>query len=364
MGEGAHVARAALEEGQHVGQRVLRRAFDACELALEGANAHDGRGQLLGRRIVQFLGDAPPLLLLGLEEAGRQFAQLILGPPARRDVLEVGDEEQWPPLVVAQQMGARDAPHRPAVLAQVALLEREALGAAVEGAPHAVLARRPVVGVRDVEEVHAPEVVQVVSEEVGEGMVDAQEAAAGGREAHAHGACIEHRAEALLAAVQGGLGPLALALGLRVPKLALDGWEEAREAVPHHEILGARLHQGRGLIRADVAGDDQEGGVEPRLLQEGERRGRAEARQRVVAQHDVPLLLPEGRPQAGLGLHPLRRGLVAAAAQLAQQQLGIVLGVLDQQHAERRAHPILSPRRGLPQGGLATPTGFEPVFQA
>jgi len=58
----------------------------------------------------------------------------------------------------------------------------------------------------------------------------------------------------------------------------------------------------------------------------------------VIGEDDVPFLVRQRRPEGLRGVHPLERWLEAAAPQLAHEQQRVVLGILDDQDAERNAH--------------------------
>src|SRR5918995_1626977 len=82
------------------------------------------------------------------------------------------------------------------------------------------------------------------------------------------------------------------------------------EVVLHHVVVCPSLYRPGRYVLPDLPGDHDE---------------------RCFRIRGVPHL------QRLRGVHSLVLGLVAAAPELAQQQEGVVLGVLDEQHAQRRA---------------------------
>jgi len=134
------------------------------------------------------------------------------------------------------------------------------------------------------------------------------------------------------------LGALARSPRLDLAQLAHDRGAEPREVVLHDVVARARAHGLHGGLLADRARDDDEGRVDAAGLQQRERFGSAEARQVVIGDHEVPRTARERRLELGRGLDALGRRLVAGAPQLAQQQLRVVRGVLDEEQAQQRRH--------------------------
>ena len=92
-----------------------------------------------------------------------------------------------------------------------------------------------------------------------------------------------------------------------------------------------------GLVR-DVARDDDEGQVQPKLLHQGKRCQAVEARHEVVGNHQVPLLAIERGAHLLPSLHLVALRGVAGPLQLDFEQGAVVLGVLDDQHPEWPVH--------------------------
>ena len=73
----------------------------------------------------------------------------------------------------------------------------------------------------------------------------------------------------------------------------------------------------------------------PVVFKKLERRHAAEAGQRIVGDHQIPRLACQGRRHGRGSFHPFEADLVAGAAQLAESQQRVVLGVFDNQKTER-----------------------------
>ncbi len=147
---------------------------------------------------------------------------------------------------------------------------------------------------------------------------------------------LAHRLDPLAAAeLMLDAAPFGAALGLA--QLPLDCRQQARQPVLGHEIVRAGAHRGDRDLLLDCARDDQERQVEAAPLHQRQRFEGAELRHRPVGDDGVPLAV-ERRRHRRLGIHALPARLVAAAAQFAQQQLGVVRVVLDDQQAQRPAH--------------------------
>jgi hypothetical protein len=89
---------------------------------------------------------------------------------------------------------------------------------------------------------------------------------------------------------------------------------------------------------ADAAGDDDEGQIQFAGLQNLECLRRAELRQIVVREDDVPRFLTQGAVHSIAGFHALRNDVVTTLADVARNHLGVELGVLDDQNTQRGLH--------------------------
>jgi hypothetical protein len=96
---------------------------------------------------------------------------------------------------------------------------------------------------------------------------------------------------------------------------------------------------------ADPAAHDDERQVHEALgPQQVERREGVEGRHVVVGDDEVPRLVLEGGLHLPGGVDPPGGRLVAAASELPEEQQGVVLRVLHEQHPERGAHFRHPPR--------------------
>ena len=142
----------------------------------------------------------------------------------------------------------------------------------------------------------------------------------------------------LLGNAQRRLGAFPVTALPGVLELALHGGEQPLEVALGDVVLRAGPHRFHGRVFPDRAGHEDERQVEPALAHQRQRGGAAEMGHAVIGEEDVPLLARQRRPQGVGGVDPLERGLEAAAPQLAHQQQGVVLGVLDDQDVERHSH--------------------------
>jgi hypothetical protein len=102
--------------------------------------------------------------------------------------------------------------------------------------------------------------------------------------------------------------------------------------------VGAGFHAGHGDLLADGPRHEEEGDVQVERLQQRQRRGHAEMRDGVVAKDDVPCLAAQGGLRGCGRVHALADRGVAVALQLVAEEQGLVLDILDDQHAEGRGH--------------------------
>ena len=121
---------------------------------------------------------------------------------------------------------------------------------------------------------------------------------------------------------------------------------EPRELSLQQEVVRACPHRlDRRLLPGD-AGDDEKRQIQPRLLQHSESSGSAEMRHVVVAHDEVPLPPLERGSHLRLRLDSLPEGFVATPDELPREEAGVVLGVFDDEHAERNQALALSPGAG------------------
>jgi hypothetical protein len=144
---------------------------------------------------------------------------------------------------------------------------------------------------------------------------------------------VERAAEPLLALPQRLLGrPPAPAKAFGLERL-LDGPAETSQPILEQVVGGPELDAlGRALV-PDRARDADQRDVEPARLQELERPRGLELGQ-VVVGDDQLRLGRERRPVLALAVDPLPGGLDARSAQLAEDQLGVLRPVLDEEQAE------------------------------
>jgi hypothetical protein len=133
-----------------------------------------------------------------------------------------------------------------------------------------------------------------------------------------------------------GVPPL---IGLSEPPLHRRA--QTREVVLREEVVGAGLHHLDRRVLPELARDHDERRLQARLPEDGECLRRPETRQPVVRDDHVPtgggerLLHRLGR------LYPFVLRLVAALLQLAQEEQGVVLGVLHDEHPKRPAAAVI-----------------------
>ena len=113
------------------------------------------------------------------------------------------------------------------------------------------------------------------------------------------------------------------------------GRRDARETVLVHEVGDAFGQQILRLLRAQGAGDEDEGNVPAHLTQQVQRFHPVPRRQRVVGEDDVKGLRGKACGKFLGGLHALHPRLESALAQLAAAQLGVRRVVLDQEDINR-----------------------------
>ena len=142
-----------------------------------------------------------------------------------------------------------------------------------------------------------------------------------------HGFHLLRLAELLLQA-------LALGAGLRLAQLALDGRRQAIEISLHHVIVRARPHgRDRGLF-SDRSGDEDERQLPLGVANQREGLGAFEPRNVVIGDDDVPPARLERRAQGRLGVDAQMRDLVARPLELANREMAVGLGILDDENLE------------------------------
>ena len=166
-----------------------------------------------------------------------------------------------------------------------------------------------------------------VSEELLGLRVDERDTAVGADHDHGVGCGLEEVAKLRL-------GLLLRRSGLALPQAVPDRRPEPVEPVLAHVIGRALLHQGHRGLLADRARDDDQRSAGLALLHGLERRRRIECGQRIVREHYVPSALADRRAKLLERVHAPQARVEARPAELAFDQLRVVGGVLDQEHAQ------------------------------
>jgi hypothetical protein len=130
-----------------------------------------------------------------------------------------------------------------------------------------------------------------------------------------------------------GLG--ALAPHLRIAQLAVDGGNETREVVLDDVVVGAVFHRLDGNLFANRARHEDERHLEPAVAHHCQRGGPAESRHRVIGDDQIPVVAIELFGKCLGVVDASAVGLVAALAQVLDQEQRVGFGVLNQQEAER-----------------------------
>ncbi len=138
-----------------------------------------------------------------------------------------------------------------------------------------------------------------------------------------------------------------LVLLVRVQRLSYRR-SEACHPVFEQEIGGAELDDAGGLFVADGSRHDDERNFLVRAVEQVQCAGAVELRQPVVRQNDV-VLRSELRLVVLFSLDPDPVRVIARAPQFRHHQLGVGLGILEDEHAERDAHG-LAPDDGGDEG--------------
>jgi hypothetical protein len=176
---------------------------------------------------------------------------------------------------------------------------------------------------------------------------DAEDALGGGVHAHqqtarAHGEqpirdVLHDRPEVHLAPAKRGIRPAARCAVNRLGALSLHRGREPGQVVLHQIVVRAGLHRRDRMGLVHRAGDEDEGHVEPALLQTGQRLDRVELRHPVVRDDDVPGRGEERLLERIRGVHAMEAHQPPLGLQRVHDQGRICLGVLDQENAERAA---------------------------
>ncbi len=142
-------------------------------------------------------------------------------------------------------------------------------------------------------------------------------------------------------------GHLLLAPGLRLSglavlasrdclaQLAIDRRDQPAKLALEQVVVRTRSHHGHRGFLADGAGNHDEGDVEAARLVDFQSRGRTEPRHAVVAENQIPRSLRQGIPHGLGGIHPAVVDREPGLREMADQQVGIALYVLDQEDAQR-----------------------------
>ena len=104
------------------------------------------------------------------------------------------------------------------------------------------------------------------------------------------------------------------------------------------EVVGACLQRLHRLLLADHPGDDDEGEVQPALLDEAQSVEAGKGRQAVVGKDRVPGAVLQRCPQFRSRLDPHIVGIDPPLLQFQHRQQGVVFHVLDEQEPQRLRH--------------------------
>ena len=170
-----------LELLARVARDLAQGPVDAQEAPIGGSHGH------ADRRLVE-----------GRAEAVLGLSQRVLGAAALRDVLDLRDEVERLPGVVAHERDRQQHPALRAVRADVALFHAVAAPLAGDHLTHELEVGLEVVRVRDVLEGQLQQLSGLVPDDLGEGAVDAQEGAVESDQRHADRGLLEGVGEALL----------------------------------------------------------------------------------------------------------------------------------------------------------------------
>jgi len=118
------------------------------------------------------------------------------------------------------------------------------------------------------------------------------------------------------------------------PPLLLASTSPQRKAILEQVVIDAGLHCRDGSLIADRSRNEQEGDVATVGAEGGDRLLQARTRQVEVADHEVPLATLQLVAHRCRRQHPGDLDVVAATADLALDQDGVVFFVLDQQQPE------------------------------
>ena len=129
-----------------------------------------------------------------------------------------------------------------------------------------------------------------------------------------------------------GLAPRAPAR--RLAQFAVHRRTEPRQPAFDQIVIGAGPHRRDRQLFADCTGDQEKGQVKTARLDQLEGLHSAEPWHPVIGDHEIPRRLVQRRLQRLGGVHPLGRHRVTGVLEFAHQQLGVELGVVDQQDAQ------------------------------
>ncbi len=127
------------------------------------------------------------------------------------------------------------------------------------------------------------------------------------------------------------IGHVTLAPDRGFAQLTLDRGSQPREIALHDVVVSAGPHRGDGGVFADRSRDEDEGQIGMLLAHDGERLGPAEARHRVVRDHEIPVGSVKLVAERLGSVHATRKDVVTGAGQRQLNKGRIVLGVLDLQ---------------------------------
>lgn len=147
---------------------------------------------------------------------------------------------------------------------------------------------------------------------------------------------------AKLGLAAGLLGDVVRAPRLALTHLALDRGQQPAQLVFGDVVVRAGSHRRHCVLLAHRTGHDDEGKITRQLPDHRERCRGAEPRHRPVADHHIPLGAENGSTQRRLRLHAFVLDEQAAALEHPEEELGVALGVFDEQYTQFRAHAWLA----------------------
>ena len=259
-------------------------------------------------------------------EYGVPPRQRLLRPLAPGDVAGGGVDR----VLFHDRDGLPLQPDLRAVLAEITVLE--------VGGPHAPAkllqsanGLHPIFGVDELDKPPGQQLLVGIAERLLESRIYALEVPVQARDAEQIRRELEQTIPLLL-------GQPAFPADFRLLEPSLHGGAQPGEVAFHNVVVGPGLHRLHRVFFPDLPGDEDEWGLRVRLAQQCQRLRRRKTRHVPIREDHVPRPPVRERPPHILrGVHPLVPGLEAALLQLAQQEKGVVLGVLHDQDAQGNA---------------------------